>query len=294
MKRADAQKKDRVAAFWMLLPFFLFFLAFVLYPLLMNLYYSFTNYNFSVHASAKFVWFDNYLRLFRDGDFLTSLWNTLIYAFFSVILLTVSGLFISVVLNRTSRLVKAARTVMIIPYATSMVAISLIWLLLLDPASGAVNKLLVAAGMQVPPSWLYDADFALPSLIFINVWKNIGYVMILFLAGLQGVPPELYEAATIDGAGAWKKFRYVTLPAIAPVTVFVLVSNCIEAFKTFEQVKIMTKGGPMLRTSTVVYQIYIRAFEDYQMGYAAALSMVLFLIVLLVTLLNFRAILRRD
>lgn len=284
--KKKAIQRDRAAAYGMLAPFLLFFVLFVLYPLLKNLYYSFTNYNLG--NKTKWIGLSNYRELFTDYWFLESLRNTAVNALFSVIFLTVLGLFISVLLNQRSRLVKIARTAMIIPYATSMVAVSMIWLYLLDPTTGYVSKLLVALGVGSPPLWLDDPSLALPSLIGINIWKNLGYCMIIYLAGLQGIPPELYEAATVDGAGFLQKHWKITLPQIAPVTFFVFVNNCIEAFKTFEQVQIMTQGGPVTATTTVVYQIYVRAFNDFRMGYAAAMSVVLFVIIFAVTMLNFR------
>ena len=284
--KKKAIQRDRAAAYGMLAPFLLFFVLFVLYPLLKNLYYSFTNYNLG--NKTKWIGLSNYRELFTDYWFLESLRNTAVYALLSVIFLTVLGLFISVLLNQRSRLVKIARTAMIIPYATSMVAVSMIWLYLLDPTTGYVSKLLVALGVGNPPLWLDDPSLALPSLIGINIWKNLGYCMIIYLAGLQGIPPELYEAATVDGAGFLQKHWKITLPQIAPVTFFVFVNNCIEAFKTFEQVQIMTQGGPVTATTTVVYQIYVRAFNDFRMGYAAAMSVVLFVIIFAVTMLNFR------
>ena len=284
--KKKAIQRDRAAAYGMLAPVLLFFVLFVLYPLLKNLYYSFTNYNLG--NKTKWIGLSNYRELFTDYWFLESLRNTAVYALFSVIFLTVLGLFISVLLNQRSRLVKIARTAMIIPYATSMVAVSMIWLYLLDPTTGYVSKLLVALGVGSPPLWLDDPSLALPSLIGINIWKNLGYCMIIYLAGLQGIPPELYEAATVDGAGFLQKHWKITLPQIAPVTFFVFVNNCIEAFKTFEQVQIMTQGGPVTATTTVVYQIYVRAFNDFRMGYAAAMSVVLFVIIFAVTMLNFR------
>ena len=285
-RKRKAIYRDHAAAYGMLAPFLLFFVLFVLYPLLKNLYYSFTNYNLG--NKTKWVGLSNYRELFTDYWFLESLRNTAVYALFSVIFLTVLGLFISVLLNQRSRLVKVARTAMIIPYATSMVAVSMIWLYLLDPTTGYINKLLVALGAGNPPLWLDDPSLALPSLIGMNIWKNLGYCMIIYLAGLQGIPPELYEAATVDGAGFLQKHWKITLPQIAPVTFFVFVNNCIEAFKTFEQVQIMTQGGPVTATTTVVYQIYVRAFNDFRMGYAAAMSVVLFVIIFAVTMLNFR------
>lgn len=277
---------DTMWAWSMLMPFMIFFVLFVLYPLLKNVYYSFTNYNLG--GTAKFIGLRNYKELFLDEWFLDALKNTAVYAVFSVVFLTGLGLFISVLLNGRSKIVKAARTVMIFPYATSMVAVSMIWLYLLDPTIGYVNKLLIALGVSNPPHWLDSPSMALPSLIFINIWKNLGYCMIIYLAGLQNISNELYEAAMLDGAGFLQKHLHITLPQIAPITFFVLVNNCIEAFKTFEQIQIMTQGGPITSTTTVVHQIYQRAFNDFRMGYAAAMSVILFLIILAITLLNFR------
>ena len=284
--KLKSKNNDTKWAWIMLMPFMIFFVLFVLYPLLKNVYYSFTNYNLG--GTAEFIGLRNYEELFADEWFLDALVNTAVYAFFSVIFLTCLGLFISVLLNGRSKLVKAARTVMIFPYATSMVAVSMIWLYLLDPTIGYVNKLLIALGVSNPPHWLDSPSMALPSLIFINIWKNLGYCMIIYLAGLQNIPHELYEAAMLDGAGFLQKHLHITLPQIAPITFFVLVNNCIEAFKTFEQIQIMTQGGPITATTTVVHQIYQRAFNDFRMGYAAAMSVILFLIILVITLMNFR------
>ncbi len=284
--KSKIKNRDNAAAYLMLLPFLVFFALFVLYPLLKNLYYSFTNYDLG--TKSDFIGWANYKELFTDYWFLEALKNTAVYALFSVVFLTLLGLFISVLLNSRSKLVKVARTAMIIPYATSMVAVSMIWLYLLDPTTGYINKLLVELGVGNPPFWLDNPDLAMPSLIFINIWKNLGYCMIIYLAGLQNIPAELYEAATVDGAGFLQKHLKITLPQIAPVTFFVLVNNCIEAFKTFEQVQIMTQGGPVTATTTVVHQIYLRAFNDFRMGYAAAMSVVLFIIIFAVTLINFR------
>lgn len=284
--KSKLKNRDNMWAYLMLSPFLLFFVLFVVYPLLKNFCCSFTNYNLG--GKADFVGLSNYREVFADYWFLEALKNTAVYAVFSVIFLTVLGLFISILLNSGTKLVKAARTVMIFPYATSMVAVSMLWLYLLDPTIGYVNKLLIYMGINTPPYWLDNPDLALPSLIFINIWKNVGYCMIIYLSGLQSIPQELYEAAMMDGAGFFKKHLYVTLPQIAPVTFFVLVNNCIEAFKTFEQVQIMTQGGPVTATTTVVHQIYQRAFHDFRMGYASAMSVVLFLIIFAVTLLNFR------
>jgi len=282
--RTKSARHDGSAAFLMLLPFMVFFILFVIYPACQNLIYSFTNYKFG--AQISFIGLRNYQNLFRDRDFLTALRNTAVYSIFSVLFLTILGLFAAAGLNRRGRAVKAARTVMIVPYATSMVAVSMIWLLLLDPTTGFINKALIALGAGNPPQWLYSVKLALPSLIFINIWKGLGYVMLIYLSGLQNIPAEIYEAAMVDGAGVWRRFWEITLPSVTPVIFFVLINNCIESFKTFEQIRVMTQGGPVNATTTIVYQIYNRAFTDFRMGYAASMAVVLFIVVFAVTLVN--------
>ncbi len=289
---SNVRRGETLSAWLMLLPFLIFFALFVIYPLVQNFIYSLTNYNFG--PKHDFVGLKNYIQLFSDEWFLASLKNTVVYAFFSVIFLTGLGLVISVMLNKRSRMVKAARTVLILPYATSMVAVSMVWLFLLDPTTGYINKLLIKLGVSTLPTWLNDPELALPSLIFINIWKNLGYCMIIYLSGLQNIPTELYEAAEVDGASTLRRHISITLPQIAPVTFFVLITNCIEAFKTFEQVQIMTQGGPMTSTTTVVLQIYRRAFEDFRMGYASAIAVVLFGIIFIMTVINLLLFKRRS
>jgi len=289
---SNVRRGETLSAWLMLLPFLIFFALFVIYPLVQNFIYSLTNYNFG--PKHDFVGLKNYIQLFSDEWFLASLKNTVVYAFFSVIFLTGLGLLISIMLNKRSRMVKAARTVLILPYATSMVAVSMVWLFLLDPTTGYINKLLIELGVSTLPTWLNDPELALPSLIFINIWKNLGYCMIIYLSGLQNIPTELYEAAEVDGASTLRRHISITLPQIAPVTFFVLITNCIEAFKTFEQVQIMTQGGPMTSTTTVVLQIYRRAFEDFRMGYASAIAVVLFGIIFIMTVINLLLFKRRS
>ncbi len=266
----------------MLMPFLVFFVLFVLYPVVMNLFYSFTNYNL---ASAKWVGLRNYQRLLKDVVFRKAFLNTCIYALVSVTFLTALGFITAAVLNRGSRSVRWLRMLLIFPYATSMAAVSMIFLMILDPTSGYLNKVLRLIGIPTR-LWLFDPDLALGCLIFINVWKNIGYCMLIYLAGLQAIPDELYEAATTDGAGEGRKLISITLPMIRPIMYFVFVTTTVESFKTFEQVQIMTNGDPLNATTTIVHQIYQRGFTEFKMGYAAAMAVVLLLIILVITLLS--------
>ena len=275
---------DAKAAYLLILPFFIFFLLFVLYPLLQNFFNSLTSYNLS---DKTFIGLANYERLLRDASFLHAVRNTLLYALFSIAPLMVLGFVAALCVDGTGRAMAPVRAVLIFPYILSMVSVSMIWLYLFEPGSGLFNKLLWAFGLP-GSDWLFDEQLALPCLILVNVWKSIGYVMIIDLAALQGVPQSLYEAARVDGAGSFRRIWHITLPAIRPVSYFLLATLSIECFKTFEQVRIMTNGGPVDATTTMTHQIYMRAFSEFKMGYASAMSVVLFLMILLVTLANLR------
>lgn len=281
-RRGKAVRSDAAAAYLMILPFFLFFAVFVLYPIFQNVLTSFTNYNL---ADKTYIGLANYARLFRDRAFLRSVGNTLAYAVFSVIPLMALGFAAALCVNRSSRLVTGVRAALMLPYAASMVSVSMIWLYLYDPASGFFNKMLTAVGLPAS-EWLFDPRLALPCLIAMNVWKNLGYVMILYLAALQGVPASLYDAARVDGAGFVRRTLHITLPAIRPVSFFLMATLLIECFKTFDPVRIMTGGGPINATTTIAHQIYLRAFSEFKMGYASAMSVVLFIIVFAVAIVN--------
>ncbi len=277
-------QRDTIAAWLMLSPFLIFFLLFVIYPIIMNIWYSFTNYDLN---TARWVGLKNYQRLLKDKAFVAAVKNTAVYALYSVIALTALGFLTAAALNRKMRGIRWIRMLMIFPYATSMTAVAMIWLMLLDPGTGLINKALRAVGLT-GVDWLFNVRTALPSLIFVNVWKNIGYCMLIYLAGMQSIPTEIYEAATVDGASEWQQMIHVTVPMVRPVAFFVFINTMIESFKTFEQVKLMTGGDPLYSTTTIVHQIYQRGFTEFKMGYAAAMSVVLLAIVLVVTLVNYR------
>jgi len=268
----------------MLSPFLIFFLLFVVYPIIMNVYYSFTNYNLN---KADWVGLKNYQRLLKDKAFVAAVKNTAVYAFFSVISLTALGFLTAAALNRKIRGIRWIRMLMIFPYATSMTAVAMIWLMLLDPTTGLINKTLRLMGLT-GVDWLFNVKTALPCLIIVNIWKNIGYCMLIYLAGINSIPDELYEAATVDGAGELTRLVKITLPMVRPVAFFVFITTMVDAFKTFEQVQIMTRGDPLYATTTIVHQIYQYGFNEFRMGYAAAMSVVLLVIVMVLTLINFR------
>jgi ABC-type sugar transport system permease subunit len=256
----------------------------VIIPIIVNIGLSFTNYNLD---QMSFIGVKNYLNLMTDRFFWVSLKNTAIYTFFTLIFTMTLGLLLAIVLNRKLTGLKFFRTSFYLPNVTSMVAVSMVWLWLYEPSHGIVNQALGWFGIG-GRQWLFDVNTALGSIIVMSIWKYTGYYMVVFLAGLQGIPGYLYEAVTVDGANGFQKFIHITLPMLTPVTFFLLVTGIINNFNVFEQVNVMTGGGPMNATTTIVHQIYSRAFFDFLMGYAASLSVVLLLIVLVLTTLNFK------
>lgn len=276
-------RDDRIA-YLMIAPFMILLLLLVVIPIMINFVLSFTNYNM---REIRFAGLGNYLKLMRDPLFGIAFRNTLFYTIFNVILTMVISFFLAVFLNRTTLLTKLARSCMYVPYVTSMVVAAMIWLWMYEPSGGVFNQILEALGLQ-PVNWLLQKTTALPCIIVMNVWKGIGYNMVLFLAALQGVPTSLYEAAAMDGATGGRRILHITIPMIRPIIFFIFVTNVINSFNVFESVSVMTNGGPMNSTTTLVHQIYIRSFGEYQVGYGSAIAMVLSVFVMFFVMLAFR------
>lgn len=249
---------------------------------------SFMQWNGSGVQAPKFVWFENYAHLFKDSRFWDSLVNTIVYAVATVPLTMIFSLLLAVVLNQKVLGRNFFRTMSFFPYVASLVAVAAVWNALFSPELGPVNELLRSIGVTNPPRWAADPIWAMPTLVMFSVWKNMGYYMIMYLAGLQNISPELYEAAGLDGANAVKKFRYVTLPQLGPTTFLVLIMVTIQCFKVYDVVLMITGAGPGTKTLVLVYHIYNVAFKQWELGYASAISMVLFLLVLIVTVVQFR------
>jgi multiple sugar transport system permease protein len=266
-----------------LLPSLLGLLLFQLVPMVASLAISFTDWD--MLTKAKLVGLSNYRFVLHDEKSLTALGNIFQYIIGYLPSVLALGLLFAVLLNRRMRGVKLYRTMIFIPVITSWVAVSIVWRWLLNGQSGLVNALLKTVGIQ-GPVWLQDFTWAMPSIIGVSVWKDVGYVAIILLAGLQDISEDYYEAATIDGARGWQKFIRVTLPLLTPSLFFVLVISLINGFQLFDQVLVMTNGGPAGRTSTLVQQIYSNAFQNYKMGIASAQSWVLFAIIFIVTIVQ--------
>jgi multiple sugar transport system permease protein len=281
-------RDDRYAALWFLLPNALGFLVFTLLAILAALGLSFLEWD--MLTPPKFVGTENFTRLLlKDKAFRQALVNTLYYTVGTVPFSVILGLAVAVALNRKD--IKGRnwfRAAYFLPAVTSLVAVSLVWSFIFDANSGLFNGVLRMIGISDPPAWLSSTSWALPAVMIVAVWGSLGYNMVLFLAGLQGIPRALYEAADIDGAGAWQQFWHITVPMLSPTTFFVVVIAVINSFQVFGQVLVLTQGGPANATNTIVYYIYEQGFQFFQMGYASAAAWILFLIIFALTLLQMR------
>lgn len=279
--------KSYAAGTLFILPAFVLFAVFIFLPLIYGLIMSFTDYG-GFNIKPNFVGLDNYAKLLRDEYFLISLKNNMIYTGLFVPLTMVLALFSAIALNNVLHLRKYLRMAFYFPQITSMVSIAIVWGLLLNPLSGPVNSMLKAVGIANPPEWLMSSHWALLAIVLVAAWKSFGYYMIILLAGIQGIPEYLYESAKLDGAGKFQRFLYVTLPGLSPTLFMVLILTVINSFQVFDLVSVMTDGGPGRSTNVLVFRIYQEAFVHYRMGYSAAMSMVLFLIIMTVSLIQFK------
>lgn len=255
-------------------------LAFTLGPMIGTLWTSLLEWN--LIRPARFIGLDNYRELWSDTKFHAALRNTAYYVVGYLPLVTVGGLGLAVLVNHKVRGVTLFRAMYFLPVVTSWVVVALLWKWLLNPSSGLVNWLLGLIGID-GPGWWTDRRWAMPSVILASAWKDLGFVMVILLAGLQSIPASLYEAATIDGASGWNKLRRITLPLLTPSLFFVAVISLINGAQVFDQVRVMTNGGPGNASTVVVDQIVRNTFEYGRAGYASAQSVALFVIILAIT-----------
>lgn len=267
------------------LPSLLHLLVFFLIPLGFSLWLSFHDWRGLTTRNIPFVGLENYQFMFGDTRWWNAVWNTLVYTFVSVPLGMALSLLVAIVMNQKIPGIYAFRAMFFLPVITSWVAVSVVWLWILDGRLGLLNYALSLVGID-GPDWLSDPRTALLALILITVWKGLGFQMVIWLAGLQAIPKELYEAAIVDGANRVQQFRFVTLPMLAPTTFFMLITGVIGSFQVFTPVFVLTKGGPLGSTDVAVYRIYERAFVNFDFGYASALAWVLFVFIFVATLIQ--------
>ncbi len=278
--------KKYLKGYLFLLPNFIGFFIFMAIPIIMGLIISFTDYN--GFSQFNFIGLKNYIDMFRDEYFLVSLGNNLLYTAVTVPGIVVFALLLAVAVNTGIRCSGLFKTMFFLPNISSMVAVGIVWAMLFNPTMGPINNFLRSLGIENPPQWISASDSALWSIMLVDIWKKAGYYMVILLAGLQSIPKQLYEAASIDGAGAVKKFFKITLPMLSPTMFMVMVLCIIQSFQVFDLVNIMTQGGPGRSTNVLVFRIYQEGFQKLQFGYASAMAYFLFLIVLIVTLIQFR------
>jgi multiple sugar transport system permease protein len=269
----------------LLLPVILFFLLFQYYPILKSIAISFTEYGL-LRRTTPFIGVENYIRQFQDPLFLSALWNTLIFVFFCVVIGVTIALFVAILVEWTGRWAKYYRTLYFIPVVTSLLATTMVWRWMYA-SNGLLNFVLTYWGLS-PQAWLLSESLAMPSLIALTVWKNIGFDMVLFAAALQGIPASHYEASSLEGATDWQNFRFITLPQLRPITLLVCITAVIRSFQVFTIVLAMTQGGPINATRTIVYHIYEQGIQYDEMGYASAAAVILLVIVGAMTYVQMR------
>lgn len=272
---------------WALLaPTFLVLGVFVFLPSVQSLYLSLFDFN-AFMTRQTFVGLDNYVMLFSSPEYWQSIATTLLFVVLTSVPAVIISLLIATALDANAYFSGVLRTIFLLPVAVSSAMAAMLWIFLYNPSSGYLNYLLELVGIN-GPNWLGDPDWAVPAVAIATVWKELGFNVIFFLAGLASVPPDLKEAAALDGAGRWQTYRYVTLPMLSPTILFVSVVTVLNAFQSFGQIHILTAGGPAGATTTLVYNLYRDAFQNFQTGSASAQAVILFILMLIGTSVQFR------
>lgn len=252
-------------------------------PIISSFVLSFTDWD--LIGKMKFIGLSNYRSILASDDFWAAFYHTLYYIVLYIPLVVGISLLLAIILNQKLKGIVIFRAIYFLPVISSWVAVSMIWRWLLNPQYGVINYLLSLVGVA-GPAWLQDPKWAMPAIVMASVWKDLGFVMVMFLAGLQGISEDYYEAAEIDGASGLRRFTSITIPLLAPTTFFVLIISLINSFQVFPQVWVMTQGGPAGATSVLVERIYVNAFRYFKMGYASALSWILFILIFFFTFIQ--------
>ncbi|MTK05782.1 sugar ABC transporter permease [Lacrimispora sp.] len=286
-KTKPLARKKTLVAYSFILPNLIGFLIFTFIPIVFSLLLSFCEWDSG--NPIKFVGLKNFIVMFtKDSSFWIALKNTLYYTIVTVPVTMAFALFLAILMNKPLKGRVFFRSVLFFPYIASLVAVAVVWMALFNPDRGPVNSLLLAVGITNPPRWAASTTWAMPTIIGLTVWKGMGYYMIVYLAALQGVSAELYEAASLDGANKWKQFLHITWPSVTPTTFFILMMLMVSTFKSYDTMYITTQGGPGEATKVLAYHIYNSAFVSSKFGYASAVAMVLFGIIMVVTLIQFK------
>lgn len=280
---ANLSDNERFTGWIFILPALIGTLIFIVIPVICSFGLSFAKWD--LLNPIQFAGLNNYKEIFSDALFYKILWNTIVFALSTSIFGVIIPLILACILNSKIRGAEFYKTAYFLPFITPMVVIGVVWEWIFDPNIGFLNHIL-----HVHINWLYDTHYAMPALIIVSVWKLIGYNMLIFLTGLSGIPQSLFEAAKIDGATPFQTFKNVTVPMLSPTIFFVVIITAISSFQVFDLIYLMTQGGPFDSTNVLVYAIYKNAFEYFNAGKASAIAYVLFMIILVLTLIqwNFR------
>ena len=279
--------KRELTAYMFIAPNFIGYMVLTFVPILLSFLYSTFDWNLGVNKVFTGIANFRYM-FFEDLDFWKVVWNTFYYTIGTVPVCLILSLLLAMLMNQKLRGKVFFRSVFFFPYVASLVAVAVVWMALFNPDKGPVNEMLMSLGVKNPPRWAGSAEWAMPTIIGLTIWKQAGYYMVVYLAALQGVPSELYEAARMDGANAFQRFLHVTWPMVTPTTFFVTMMLIIGTFKSYDIMYVTTQGGPGVATKVLAYHIYNNAFVYMKYGYASALSVFLFAVVLIVTLIQFR------
>ena len=285
-------RRTSLIALAFLAPALIILVVFVAWPMVSALRLSFTD--ASGFGQEEYVGLDNYVRVFTDPDVLQALGNTAYYALLFTPTAIIAAMLLALLVNHRRLPGRGAfRTALFLPFIVSLAVAAFAWSYLLDPQIGLLNNWLRASGIQLG-NVLQDPSLAMPTVALVAVWKSFGFYLVIFIAGLQDIPSSLYEAARVDGATAWQRFRHITLPMLSNTLAFVMIVALIAALQAFDQIYVMTGGGPYGTTQTVVMEIYTSGFKKLELGFASALSYVLLLITLVLSLVQFRFFSRRE
>lgn len=292
-RRTFRRMRHEWSAYVFLLPGFVVFSVFTIFGVIFSLYLSFHQWDI-LNPAKPYVGTKNYQQLLQDPNFRQAVTNTLYYVFASIPLTLLAGLGAALLLNQRIRGRGFFRAVFYLPVITPLVISAIVWKFIYNGDYGLLNYYLEKLHLiSKPVEWLGNPSIAMPSVIAFSVWQSFGFAMVVYLAGLQAIPPEVIQAAEVDGAGAFQRFRYVVFPMLAPSTFFLVVVMVIQSFQAFTQIAIMTAGGPIGSTTTIVYYMYQEAFQFFRMGYASAVTWALFILVFIFTVAQVRVYARR-
>ncbi|MFD2657364.1 MULTISPECIES: carbohydrate ABC transporter permease [Gracilibacillus] len=285
-RKSKIEKSENLVGLLFVSPMLLGISVIVLFPIVATFILAFADWKFVTGIDQlQWIGFDNFVALASDEKFIKSVINNAIFIF-TVPITMLCALFLAIIIDKNVYLKSYFKVAFFMPYISSVVAIAVVWQVLFHPSQGPINQVLMTLGIENPPTWISDPNFALISLMIIHIWISIGFSLIVYIAGLQSIPKELYEAADIDGANSWYKFRNITFPLISPTSFFLLITGIIASFKVFDLIAVLTEGGPLNSTTMLVWHLYERAFLDLDVGYASAIAVVLFLFVFSITIIQ--------